>query len=69
VLLQGRLQLVLALVRVLDRRDIGSEGHGGLIKLLLQVRSWGRVLVLRGCSVGAACWPHRPLHPTTRTSG
>jgi hypothetical protein len=35
-LLQGRLQLVLALVRVLDRRAVGSEGQGGLMRLLLQ---------------------------------
>lgn len=35
-LLQGRLQLVLALVRLLDRRAVGSQGQGNLIKLLLQ---------------------------------
>lgn len=35
-LLQGRLQLVLALVRVLDRRGVGSQGQGGLMRLLLQ---------------------------------
>jgi hypothetical protein len=38
MLLQGRLQLVLALVRALDRRGIGSDSQGGLIKLLLQVK-------------------------------
>jgi hypothetical protein len=36
VLLQGRLQLVLALVRLLDRRAVGSHGQGDLMKLLLQ---------------------------------
>jgi hypothetical protein len=35
-LLQGRLQLVLALVRLLDRRAVGSQGQGDLMKLLLQ---------------------------------
>eukprot|EP00883_Tetradesmus_obliquus_P015009 jgi/Sobl393_1/8113/SZX59989.1 len=36
MLLQGRLQLVLALVRTLDRRGVGSDSQGGLIRLLLQ---------------------------------
>lgn len=36
ILLQGRLQLVLALVRTLDRRSVGSDREGGLIRLLLQ---------------------------------
>lgn len=36
ILLQGRLQLVLALVRTLDRRSVGSDSEGGLIRLLLQ---------------------------------
>lgn len=35
-LLQGRLQLVLALVRTLDRRSVGSDSESGLIRLLLQ---------------------------------
>ncbi|KAF6260179.1 hypothetical protein COO60DRAFT_1700419 [Scenedesmus sp. NREL 46B-D3] len=36
MLLQGRLQLVLALVRTLDRRSVGADSQGGLIRLLLQ---------------------------------
>jgi hypothetical protein len=36
MLLQGRLQLVLALVRTLDRRGVGADSQGGLIRLLLQ---------------------------------
>jgi hypothetical protein len=36
MLLQGRLQLVLALVRTLDQRGVGADSQGGLIRLLLQ---------------------------------
>eukprot|EP00775_Hariotina_reticulata_P001572 gene1572-1911_t len=50
MLLQGRLQLVLALVRALDRRGIGSDSQGGLIKLLLQDFLYPEAMQLTGAA-------------------
>jgi hypothetical protein len=63
-LLQGRLQLVLALVRALDRRAIGSEGQGGLIKLLLQVCGLESAVLCRACAVNHNSAPQRQRSPT-----
>jgi hypothetical protein len=57
-LLQGRLQLVLALVRVLDRRAVGSEGQGGLMKLLLQQFLFPEAVVKAAAAAGPVDLQH-----------
>jgi hypothetical protein len=57
-LLQGRLQLVLALVRVLDRRAVGSAGQGGLMKLLLQQFLFPEAVVKAAAAAGPVDLQH-----------